>query len=1069
MSSATISRLFVELSGNAAPLNTELLKAVAAADAAGLSITKSGRSFINAFDEALDPTKRLTEQIRLLEAAGKSQSDIAAVMGDKIRAASEAATAHGQAVDPLISKYAAMSSGVKNAGVSFADFARDPVGAAQTALGNFLEKLGPVGIGLGALGAGAIAAGIGIFKFIEGASEAQERLDNLSAITGISNEKLQALELIAKNAGLEGLDLWRTIGKLNQELAKGDTSSFGKELDALGISLKDMNGNQKDAITLLDEARLKLLAIEDPAQRAQAANEVLGGRLRELIPLLLNSKTGLADMAQSMIDLGVTTDKYTQESLRSFDAMMDGINTSFTWLKNTAIAGLMGILEEQKAKFEAWADQGSTIWEASKVAMEAFGIVAIDTSSKSDTLGFTAKQAADQIAAAFAQATPAVQKLSDKMTENQEAALKEQEASIKVRQEFEKSIAPLSNLTDKYQDFAIQGGTLVQYAKLHTEEIIKAGKSQMDLGTQLSHTDAALLSGAQSLQHVSDMAKNQAKPAIDSFAAAVKAMGDAHAQASLVVDASLDKLIDKNADAVDKITIKNPMDALTPTKEDIANLDRGYAEAYETTFGHASALTKAIGGEFQMMFGQISGSLANALIDWSNPGGDILNSIKNFGKSLLATLMDSFLSPFTSALSSIVGNLGSALSSLLSGKGFDLSGLLSGITGTKTGGTTGGTVPGGDILNSMGGALLKQVGSWLGIGGGAAAATLTPAAIASAGAAMPALGAVSAMSPELLASIGLSGAASGAGAAGGAAGAAGAAGGALGGLGSLLGPVGIGASIGATALGNALGEGPAGTALGATIGGVGGAAIAGGLSATLGTGALVGGTLGTGIGGFAAGMGAMMTNPFTIIPAAAALLSYVGYKLATGPDSYEAARDEAQRDLGLDISTEHMKAFFDSVGVSEAQAWGIRKDLTSSPAFLEMAYGAASEQGKTADFLKSLESVNTVMGVGNFRPGFEQYLSSGDASLLNDEFMQLFSGSKALKAIMPDYSKLLIGGSGVSGNPNNYPAGANVIINNITVNNGAVIGTDGDQIIAESIQNTLANGGLTNINNENIG
>jgi hypothetical protein len=64
-----ISRLFFEMSGDSSKLNRELQKATATAKDAGVQMTRAGQALITKFDEALNPTKKLTEQVQLLEAA----------------------------------------------------------------------------------------------------------------------------------------------------------------------------------------------------------------------------------------------------------------------------------------------------------------------------------------------------------------------------------------------------------------------------------------------------------------------------------------------------------------------------------------------------------------------------------------------------------------------------------------------------------------------------------------------------------------------------------------------------------------------------------------------------------------------------------------------------------------------------------------------------------------------------------------------------------------------------------------------------------------------------------------
>jgi hypothetical protein len=95
-------RLFFEIGGDSSKLNASLRETIDAAKDAGVQITRAGQSFISKFDEALNPTKKLTEQIQLLESAGKKQADFMKVMGGQIESATKAAKEMGAPIDDLI-------------------------------------------------------------------------------------------------------------------------------------------------------------------------------------------------------------------------------------------------------------------------------------------------------------------------------------------------------------------------------------------------------------------------------------------------------------------------------------------------------------------------------------------------------------------------------------------------------------------------------------------------------------------------------------------------------------------------------------------------------------------------------------------------------------------------------------------------------------------------------------------------------------------------------------------------------------------------------------------------------
>jgi microcompartment protein CcmL/EutN len=120
-----VGRLFFEISGDSSKLQYSLREAIATAKDAGVQITRAGQSFISMFDEALNPAKKLTEQIQLLEAAGKKQADIMKVMGGQIEAAIKAAREMGQPADDLIKKHTSLESRLKQAGESMMSFGRN--------------------------------------------------------------------------------------------------------------------------------------------------------------------------------------------------------------------------------------------------------------------------------------------------------------------------------------------------------------------------------------------------------------------------------------------------------------------------------------------------------------------------------------------------------------------------------------------------------------------------------------------------------------------------------------------------------------------------------------------------------------------------------------------------------------------------------------------------------------------------------------------------------------------------------------------------------------------------------
>lgn len=346
-----ISRLFVEIGKDVDRLNASLRQSMDAAKEAGIQVTASGQRMLAAFDRALNPTKDLAEQIRLLEKAGKSNADIWAVYGQQMKSAADATSKNGQAVDATVAKHLdlnkATSAGrlnFENFGRSIQDFARNPLQAAQSGMTSLLGSLGPTAVGI--LGV-ATAAGVAAKALVDmgiAAAEEAEGLHNLSISTGLRTQQLQALKQIGKEAGLESLDLGRAIGMLNKQLGSKEGGDFTKALVDADIALEDTSGNSKDVIKLLDELRGKFSGIADPIERANKMHAALGGRLRDLIPLLMSSNDGLEKQIKAMEATGPVWDDITQEKLMKFESALDQIGRTWTSLVTDIKAGVGSIL-----------------------------------------------------------------------------------------------------------------------------------------------------------------------------------------------------------------------------------------------------------------------------------------------------------------------------------------------------------------------------------------------------------------------------------------------------------------------------------------------------------------------------------------------------------------------------------------------------------------------------------------------------------------------------------------------------------------------------------------------------
>jgi hypothetical protein len=183
---------------------------------------------------------------------------------------------------------------------------------------------------------------------------------------------------------------------------------------------------------------------------------------------------------------------------------------------------------------------------------------------------------------------------------------------------------------------------------------------------------------------------------------------------------------------------------------------------------------------------------------------------------------------------------------------------------------------------------------------------------------------------------------------------------------------------------------------------------------SIGGGAALGASIGSVIPGIGTAIGAA-------IGAAAGAISKGIQSIAkaiTGPNSYEATSKEISRDFGgISVSDKEVQSWMSSVGLKENQVWDIRQNMKTSPSFLyEVGWAAAEAQGKTEEFLKSLEKVGTSWGEFNFRTAFEIGRLTGDWSKLNEMWMETSNLGDAFKDMPAVLDNLLLG----DGTPEEY-------------------------------------------------
>jgi len=191
-------------------------------------------------------------------------------------------------------------------------------GQAKNAAMGFKNLKGAVA-GFGAVIGGSAIVG-GLTAIVKKSIDAGDELFNLQAKTGIAANALIGLGNAAKLADVDQATLGKGLTKLSVNLVKAAEGNDGltQKFKALGVSIKNANGQVVPADKALKQIADRFADMPDGAQKAAAAVALFGKSGADLIPLL---NEGAASM-----------EKFTYKVGEDFAARSDLFNDTITEL-----------------------------------------------------------------------------------------------------------------------------------------------------------------------------------------------------------------------------------------------------------------------------------------------------------------------------------------------------------------------------------------------------------------------------------------------------------------------------------------------------------------------------------------------------------------------------------------------------------------------------------------------------------------------------------------------------------------------------------------------------------------
>jgi lambda family phage tail tape measure protein len=233
--------------------------------------------------------------------------------------------------------------------------------------------------------AGAIGIAFGIREVVSFGKEvlaAGDRLNKMSQSVGVSVETLSSLKYAADLADIDLQSLATGLGKLSRNMfeAQGGTGEASDAIKALGLTIQDTQGNLLASDAVLGQVADKFAAMKDGAAKTALAIKIFGKSGADLIPLLNQGSSSLAEMRAEAEKLGLVMSTKTAEQMERINDNFLRLKSAVTGAATVIMTGMLPTLENlTNALFEATKETGEfkKISETGATSLKIFASAAV--------------------------------------------------------------------------------------------------------------------------------------------------------------------------------------------------------------------------------------------------------------------------------------------------------------------------------------------------------------------------------------------------------------------------------------------------------------------------------------------------------------------------------------------------------------------------------------------------------------------------------------------------------------------------------------------------------------------
>ena len=207
----------------------------------------------------------------------------------------------------------------------------------------FERDLGKIGAQVAAI---AVTAAVGMTALVKSSINAADDMGKLAQKLGIAVPRLSELAFAAKMSNVELGQLSFGIGNFSKYIASaaGGAERQANAFAAMGIALRDTNGNLRGTEEILADVAEQFSKYEDGAAKTALAQVLFGRSGNQLLPFLNEGKKGLEDLAAQANTLGMVWSTETTVQADAFNDKLEILKSGFQGFVNQVAAEVLPAL-----------------------------------------------------------------------------------------------------------------------------------------------------------------------------------------------------------------------------------------------------------------------------------------------------------------------------------------------------------------------------------------------------------------------------------------------------------------------------------------------------------------------------------------------------------------------------------------------------------------------------------------------------------------------------------------------------------------------------------------------------